>query len=485
MHKPVCTCFLSIWRSESIFDNIECSEYNDSTYLDDTIFGWKYDIYDIYVIPRKEKICRCGQLEKLIISSNFEKLMEEKEKKWEEKERKNREYYDRRIREEKNYHQDEIYRLQNLINQQQKQNTQNMRNQNEQHQKETERIQRENNRRENEFIKERKINQEKFENFQLQRTQERKENLVRIQTLENERKWEREENNKKFVNLEQERNRERESNKKRFDLLENTLRKKEEQLKINTEILQKNEQQKKYQEKCQNDAENEFLSQINKIYENYFENNEQIVYEEIYKEINKLMNEKITFENINEDSIFKIVKNEKFKAIIREYFDDKIANLNDEYSNINLSSINIIILGNTGVGKSTLLNTVLKEKLAETDMCDACTMGVPKPYTSQKTPGICIYDSRGIENGKYNLDTAFNDIKNTIESLIKKNDPDKFIHCIWYCININSNRFTEEEIINLEKCYDSYIEKLPIVVVLTQSYNQKKLSKWWKELKVN
>ena len=42
-----------------------------------------------------------------------------------------------------------------------------MRNQNEQHQKEIERIQRENNRRENEFIKERKINQEKFENFQL------------------------------------------------------------------------------------------------------------------------------------------------------------------------------------------------------------------------------------------------------------------------------------------------------------------------------
>ena len=62
--------------------------------------------------------------------------------------------------------------------------------------------------------------------------------------MEKERNREREENNKKFVNLEQERNRERESNKKRFDLLENTLRKKEEQLRINTEILQKNEQQK-------------------------------------------------------------------------------------------------------------------------------------------------------------------------------------------------------------------------------------------------
>ena len=97
-------------------------------------------------------------------------------------------------------------------------------------------------------------------------------------------------------------------------------------------------------------------------------------------------------------------------------------------------------------------------------------MGVPKPYESEKAKGIRIWDSRGIENGKYNLETAFNDIKNTIESLIKENDPDKFIHCIWYCIC--SNRFTEEEINNLKKCYDSYIEKLPIIVVFTQSQNQ-------------
>ena len=64
-------------------------------------------------------------------------------------------------------------------------------------------------------------------------------------------------------------------------------------------------------------------------------------------------------------------------------------------------------------------------------------MGVPKAYESEKVKGICICDSRGIENGKYNLETAFNDIKNTIESLIKENDPDKFINCIWFCIKSN------------------------------------------------
>ena len=139
--------------------------------------------------------------------------------------------------------------------------------------------------------------------------------------------------------------------------------------------------------------------------------------------------------------------------------------------NINISNFNIIILGNTGVGKSTLLNTVLKEELAKTNFGDACTMGVPKAYESEKAKGIRIWDSRGIENGKYNLETAFNDIRNTIDSLIKENDPDKFIHCIWYCIK--SNRFTEEEVNNLKNCYNSYIEKLPIIVIFTQSHNQK------------
>ena len=227
---------------------------------------------------------------------------------------------------------------------------------------------------------------------------------------------------------------------------------------------------KRFFEKCQKDAEDEFITKNSQIYADYFEKNKNIISEEIKAKIKELINKNKSFENINEDFILKIVKIEKFPKIVKDFIDDKISNSKDENIKKNISSFNIIILGNTGVGKSTLLNTVLKEKLAKTDLCDARTMGVPKPYQSEKAKGIRIWDSKGIENGKYNLETAFNDIKNTIESLIKENDPDKFIHCFWYCIC--SNRFTEEEINNLKKCYDSYIEKLPIIVVFTQSKNQ-------------
>ena len=426
-HKPICSCFLTINKYTDINKkNIgKCWEYNDNTLLNNTIFN---DKTNIVVMAYKDRICKCGKYEMLVISSNYEKQREEEKKIYEEKERQNKEYYDRKSREEKNFFQNEINRLQNLMNQQQRQTQQQIESKDQQYQREIKRIQQENIRRQNE------IN----------------------------------ENNK------QERNRERESYLQKFNDLENTLRERD-------EIIKDNEKQKKLLEKCQRDAENKFIFQNNNIYDKYFEKNKPLIIQNIEIELNKLIEQNISFEKINEDLIYKIVKNEKFSKNLRELLDDKINNSKDENIKINISSFNIIILGNTGVGKSTLLNTVLKSKLAKTDLCDACTMGMPKPYESEKAKGIRVWDSRGIENGKYNLETAFNDIKITIESLIKKNDPDKFIHCIWYCVS--SNRFTEEEVNNLKKCYDFYIEKLPIIVVFTQSHNQKQTIQMMEKVK--
>jgi len=415
IHEPVCKCFLEIWKFSE--DNyLDKCYYDDSTDLDNTSFN---DSNPINVIPSKNKKCYCGQLTNLIMLSNFEKRREEDNRRWEEKERKDKEYYEKRIKEERNNYEKKIDKMQNRLDQQYRDYQEQIRIQNEYHQQEINRIQ--------------------------------------------------EENGQKFLNIEQERHRERELYVKRFNALEKTLEEKDKQLKKNTKRLEENENQKKALRKNENDAENEFISQQSQIYQSYFVNNKSLLSKDIEEKINKIIDEKISMENINEDIIYKIVKDEKFPKNVKEFIDDKITNLNNE--NMNITSFNIIILGNTGVGKSTLLNTVLKEKLAETDFGDACTMGVPKPYESDKAKGIRIWDSRGIENGKYNLETAFKDIRNTIESLIKENNPDKFIHCIWYCIK--SNRFTEEEENNLKNCYNSYIEKLPIIVVYTQSENQK------------
>ena len=81
-------------------------------------------------------------------------------------------------------------------------------------------------------------------------------------------------------------------------------------------------------------------------------------------------------------------------------------------------------MGNTGVGKSTLLNRVLKKELAKTDFGKACTQGKPQPYESNEAKGLRIWDTKGIEQGEYNINAANFDIEEAIENLEKGNDPD-------------------------------------------------------------
>ena len=502
IHKPVCTCMLEIWGYESIEKRIiypcykQYNFYKDSTFLDNTYFN---ESNPIVVIPGLNRSCTCGLLDKLKICCFYEEQKEKDIKRWEEKERKDKEYFNRIYQEEKKSHKEEIKRLKNLIVQQNNENQKQIVNQQNIYKLEIDRMKSENNRRLNEFNEERIENNKRFQNLQYERNQEkienktkldnmekerfreREENQKKFDFMENERNREREENQKKFANIEKERERERESYSRRFNSLEKTLRDKERQLQINTQKLEENENQRKFKEKCEKEAEKKFLDENHKISREYFLKNKEVVAKEIISKMKELNNQYIGLDEIDDNFIFNIVKNEKFIKNVIEFLDDKFTYLNDDNININISSCNIIILGNTGVGKSTLLNTVLKENLAETAFGDACTMGIPKPYESEKAKGIRIWDSRGIENGKYNLETAFKDIRNTIDCLIKKNDPDKFIHCIWYCIR--SNRFTEEEAENLINCYNSYIEKLPIIVVFTQSENQKITDKMMEKVK--
>ena len=465
IHKPVCTCFLRIYKQINKENNQigECFDYNDSTFLNYTVFNKSNPIF---VCANLGKKCSCGGLDILILSSNFEKKREEDIKRWEEKSREDKEYYDRRLREEKDQHQIEINRLNNLIKEQKRESLIQIEEQNDRHKKEIERLHEENNIRENQYLEEKKETKERFINIENQRKQEQKEHNERLKTMENERHRDREEANKKLVNFENERKRERELYTERFKTLEKILEE-------NKQKLEQNENEKKLLKQNEKNAENDFISGNTQIYKEYFEKNKDLITSEIIIKLKKLIDQNISLNNINDDMISKIVKEEKFLKILREYLEDKISNLNNE--NININSFNIIILGNTGVGKSTLLNTVLKEKLAETKNGDRCTVGPPKAYESEKAKGIRIWDSQGIENGKYNLEIAFKDIKETIQKLIKENDPDKFIHCIWYCIY--SNRFIDEEVENLKKYYNSYIEKLPIIIVFTQSDNQKKTDK--------
>lgn len=137
----------------------------------------------------------------------------------------------------------------------------------------------------------------------------------------------------------------------------------------------------------------------------------------------------------------------------------------------NLKTLNIIVAGKTGVGKSTLINSMFRENLAET--------GIGKPVTqhmrkiSKKGVPLNIYDTKGFELGKDAQKEVKKEILDTIKSGLAGTDVNKAVHCIWYCINTASNRVEPEEIEWLrDLAKENTITEVPIIIVLTQSFSK-------------
>lgn len=413
-NEDICECFLKIYQY-SYYDNIkkkiilkECTNYNNNTLLDSTVFNDKNPIYASFDKSRK---CFCGKMHEMKVMSNMlskkfgsqleiEKkiLQDDFNRKTEENNRK----YENQLNQVKNDFKDKI-QMQRQLNMELK----------------------------------KEMNKKNIEY----------ENKIKMITIINEEK------NKK--------------NEERIQILDKSLREIDEKEKtfIRNKIS----------------AENEFNKSHQQIFENYYKNEKDSLIQEILKEMSFFLTNKLSFDDLVEEIIPKIAKKEKFSKYIKDFIEEKINSIKDENLDFKISHFNILIMGNTGVGKSTLANKILKENLAQTDFGKACTQGKPKDYESSKAKGIRIWDTKGIEQGKYNINAANFDIEEAIDNLVKENDPDKFIHCIWYCVH--SNRFINDEIDNLKKCYNFYIKKLPIIVIYTQSDNQEDADKMIKYIK--
>lgn len=149
---------------------------------------------------------------------------------------------------------------------------------------------------------------------------------------------------------------------------------------------------------------------------------------------------------------------------------DTIDAINEKIQN--LSTLNIIVAGKTGVGKSTLINSVFKDELAETGMGRPVTSHMRK-ITKKDIP-LAIYDTRGFELGKDVQESVKSEVFSTINEGLATKDVNKAIHCIWYCINTASNRIEPEEIEWLrDLTRENQLTQVPIIVVLTQTISKK------------
>jgi predicted GTPase/uncharacterized protein (DUF697 family) len=129
-----------------------------------------------------------------------------------------------------------------------------------------------------------------------------------------------------------------------------------------------------------------------------------------------------------------------------------------------LSSMNIIIAGKSGVGKSTLINAAFRAEMAKT--------GTGKPVTSKisliEKDGVPlrIYDTVGFELDDKKQKQSLKEIEKLIKATRKNDTAADDIHCMWYCVNASGHRFEdiEAKFINKVTSYD-----IPVIIVLTNS----------------
>ncbi|MBD2499132.1 GTPase [Anabaena azotica] len=138
---------------------------------------------------------------------------------------------------------------------------------------------------------------------------------------------------------------------------------------------------------------------------------------------------------------------------------------NKEYESFakDIGQCNILLLGKTGVGKSTLLNAVFTKQLAITGIGKPITQDIQE-YSQPNCP-ITVYDSPGLElTGR-----VIQRLKDEVTKLIneqRKLPIQNHIHFVWFCINEQLRRFEDAE----EKWIKDIVkQEVPVIIVLTQT----------------
>ena len=151
--------------------------------------------------------------------------------------------------------------------------------------------------------------------------------------------------------------------------------------------------------------------------------------------------------------------------------DEIISAIKKEYSSLN--RLNVLILGKTGVGKSTLINSVFNENLAATGTGKPITANI-RPLSKPGFP-LTIYDTPGLElAGKNSAESLLNEVKKLVHKGIFSGSVNEAVHCIWYCIGTPSHRIEPSEILFLKSLLTATTTcSVPVIIVLTQSYSKK------------
>ena len=190
--------------------------------------------------------------------------------------------------------------------------------------------------------------------------------------------------------------------------------------------------------------------------------------------------------------IKQILEYEKASSLYSNKIQNEFDKLKNNTDFVSIDYLTVIVIGKSGVGKSTLINNLLKlegDKIAPSSIGNIGTTET-KLYISKKVPFLRIIDTRGIEFDKHYgpkkiLENAKEIINNQklgiklpcnedeeIENEEKGKKYNNYVSCIWYCVSNNGIDPQEFEVL---KGLKSGQDVLPIIVVYTNALDSEKI----------
>ncbi|KAF0980628.1 hypothetical protein FDP41_013111 [Naegleria fowleri] len=162
--------------------------------------------------------------------------------------------------------------------------------------------------------------------------------------------------------------------------------------------------------------------------------------------------------------LFTIIEKDPTSKIIYEEFNQLKQKLEQNCSTVTQQTQkpNILLLGGSGSGKSSLVNAVFGKSLAEIGEGKPITQRYTK-YTGEHSP-VVIYDSRGIEHG-YIQDGFVADTRRFFKKIRQEESLSKHVHVVWYVIDLTQARFQPFE---AEFCKEE-LKGIPIIFVLNKA----------------
>jgi GTP-binding protein EngB required for normal cell division/uncharacterized protein (DUF697 family) len=133
---------------------------------------------------------------------------------------------------------------------------------------------------------------------------------------------------------------------------------------------------------------------------------------------------------------------------------------------------NLVVVGGTGVGKSSLINRIFGYDIAKTGDGRPITTGINK-YEPQNLP-LVFFDTEGYEVAKDGTQNRTNFETKVIPEIEKMNAGElkDQVHLVWYCISITNHRVTEYDKLNI-KYFIAH--NMKTAIVFTQCDNDEEL----------